>query len=82
MKNPIALLKTALVTGLVIVLPAWLAVLLLLKLMLKLDGLVKPLATQLPSSINHPQLVAAAAFMLIYLAVGLSHRSPNTHKLP
>ena len=78
MKNPIALLKTALVTGLVIVLPAWLAVL----LMVKLDGLVKPLATQLPSSINHPQLVAAAAFMLIYLAVGLSHRSPNTHKLP
>lgn len=71
MKNPFEVLKSALVTGLLIVLPAWLALLLLLQLLLKLGGLVKPIATQMPKGINHPQLVAAAFFILICLAVGL-----------
>lgn len=71
MKRPFELLKSALVTGLIIVLPAWLAVLLLIQLLVKLGVLVKPIATQMPKGINHPQLVAAAVFMLICLAVGL-----------
>lgn len=71
MKRPLELLKTALVTGLLIVLPAWLAVLLLLQLLLKLGVLVKPIAARMPKGIDHPQLVALAAFILVCLAVGL-----------
>jgi uncharacterized membrane protein len=71
MNRPFELLKSALVTGLIIVLPAWLALLLLLQLLLKLGVLVKPIAAQMPDGINHPQLVAAAVFILICLAVGL-----------
>lgn len=71
MKRLLELLKSALVTGLLIVLPAWLAVLLLIQLLLKLGVLVKPIASQMPEGINHPQLVALAVFILICLAVGL-----------
>jgi uncharacterized membrane protein len=71
MKRPLELLKSAFVTGLLIVLPAWLALLLLLQLLLKLGVLVKPLASQMPDGVNHPQLVAAAVFIAICLAVGL-----------
>lgn len=71
MNRPLELLKSALVTGLIIVLPAWLALLLLLQLLLKLGVLVKPIAAQMPKGIDHPQLVAAAVFILICLAVGL-----------
>lgn len=71
MKSPFELLKSALVTGLLIVLPAWLAVLLLLQLLMKLGVLVKPIAEQMPKGINHPQLIAVAIFILICIAVGL-----------
>jgi uncharacterized membrane protein len=71
MKRPFELLKSALVTGLIIVLPAWLAVLLLLQLLVKLGVLVKPIAAQMPKGIDHPQLVAAAVFILVCIAVGL-----------
>ena len=39
MKSPIEILKSALVTGFLIVLPAWLAVLLLLKVLAKIGVL-------------------------------------------
>lgn len=71
MKRPFELLKSALVTGLIIVLPAWLAILLLLQLLVKLGVLVKPIAAQMPKGIDHPQLVAAAVFILVCIAVGL-----------
>lgn len=71
MKRPFEFLKSALVTGLIIVLPAWLAVLLLLQLLVKLGVLVKPIAAQMPKGIDHPQLVAAAVFILVCIAVGL-----------
>jgi uncharacterized membrane protein len=71
MKQPFELLKSALVTGLIIVLPAWLALLLLVQLLLKLGVLVKPIASQMPKGINHPQIVAGAVFIVICLLVGL-----------
>lgn len=71
MKNPLEFLKSALVTGLVIVLPAWLAVLLLIKLLVKLGVLVKPLAAQMPAGIDHPQIIAALVFILLCLSVGI-----------
>jgi uncharacterized membrane protein len=71
MKQPIVFLKSALVTGLLIVLPAWLAVLLLIKLLVKLGVLVKPLAAHMPSGVNHPQIIATVVFILLCLLVGL-----------
>jgi uncharacterized membrane protein len=71
MKQPIEFLKSALVTGLLIVLPAWLAVLLLIKLLVKLGVLVKPLAAHMPSGVNHPQIIATVVFILLCLLVGL-----------
>jgi uncharacterized membrane protein len=64
-------LKTALVTGLLIVLPAWLSILLLLKVLLKLGVIVKPLAGQMPAGVNHPTIIALVTFILICMAVGL-----------
>lgn len=64
-------LKGALVTGLLIVLPAWLALLLFVKILVKLGVIVKPIAGQMPEGINHPELIAFAAFILICLFVGI-----------
>jgi uncharacterized membrane protein len=63
-------LKAALVTGLIIVLPAWLAFLLLVKLLVKLGVLVKPVSKQMPESINHPHLIAGLSLILFCLLVG------------
>jgi uncharacterized membrane protein len=76
MKSPLQTLKSALVTGLVIVLPAWLALLLLLKVLVQLGVLVKPIAKEMPEGVNHPQIVALIVFVLICLLVGfLVHTS-------
>jgi uncharacterized membrane protein len=64
-------MKAALVTGLLIVLPAWLAILLVLKVLLQLGVLVKPLSKEMPDGINHPQFVAAVVFIIVCLLVGL-----------
>ena len=76
MKSYLQGLKSALVTGLVIVLPAWLALLLLLKVLVQLGVLVKPIAKEMPEGVNHPQVVAIVVFVLICLLVGfLVHTS-------
>jgi uncharacterized membrane protein len=69
-------LKKAFVAGLLVVLPAWLAVLLIVGLLTKLGILVKPIAGQLPEEVNHPQLVAIGSFLLVCLMAGLLVRTP------
>jgi uncharacterized membrane protein len=71
MRVPLTNLKSALVTGLLVVLPAWLALLLLVKLLVKLGVLVKPISKQMPEGINHPHIVAGLALLLLCLVVGL-----------
>lgn len=71
MKHPLEFLKSALVTGLLIVLPAWLAVLLMIQLLVKLGVLVRPLAAHMPRGVNHPQIIAAVVFILLCLSVGI-----------
>ncbi len=63
-------LKAALITGLIIILPGWLALLLLVKLLAKLSVLVQPIAGRLPEAINHPLLAAVIVFVLTCIAVG------------
>ncbi len=65
-------LKKALVAGLLVVLPAWLAVLLIVGLLTKLGIIVKPIAGQLPEGVNHPQIVAIGSFLLVCLFAGCS----------
>jgi uncharacterized membrane protein len=71
MRFSLVTLKSALVTGLIIVLPGWLAVLLLIKLLVKLGVLVKPISRQMPEGVNHPHIVAGLALLLVCLLVGL-----------
>ena len=75
MTSPLQALKSALVTGLIIVLPAWLALLLFLKVLVKLGVLVKPIANEMPKGIDHPQIIAFAVFALLCLFVGLVVRT-------
>jgi len=75
MKWLLEVLKSSLLAGLLIILPAWLAVLLLMQLLVKLAVLVKPLAATLPSGINHPLIIASLAFMLLCISVGLLFRT-------
>lgn len=74
--NLLKSLKSALIAGLFVVLPAWLALLLFLKILVKLGVIVKPIAGHLPNGVNHPQLLAFIVFFLICLLVGgLFHTS-------
>lgn len=54
-----------------IVLPSWLALLLILKLLVQLGVFVKPISRQMPEVVNHPQIIAALVFTLVCLSVGL-----------
>lgn len=71
MQRPLQFLKSALITGLVIVLPAWLALLLVLKLLVQIGVLVKPISKQMPEGVNHPQAIAALVFIVICIGVGI-----------
>ena len=67
-------LKTALVTGLFVVLPAWLALLLFLKILVKLGVIVKPIAGHLPSEVNHPQLIALVVFAIVLVVLVIAQK--------
>jgi len=71
LKRFLEFLKTAFVTGLLIVVPAWLAILLLVKLLVKLGVLVKPISSQMPNGLDHPQLIAVGVFLIGCFLVGL-----------
>jgi len=63
-------LKTTLIGGALVVLPAWLAVLLLLKILFKLEVIVKPISTALPDNIIHPLIIAIFLLLFICFIVG------------
>src|SRR6476469_7006687 len=58
MKRLLAFLKATLLGGVIVVLPAWLAVLLVLKALAHLQIFVKPITKHLPHAIGHPRLLA------------------------
>eukprot|EP00903_Cladosiphon_okamuranus_P004069 g4067.t1 len=70
-QRPLSFLKSALITGVLIVLPAWLAVLLLLKVLLKIGVVVRPIANQMPDEVNHPEIISLLVFCLSCLVVGI-----------
>ena len=58
MKRLVEFLKTTVLGGALIVLPVWLAVLLLLKAVMQLQVFVKPVTAALPSEMGRPVTMA------------------------
>ena len=75
MKKFLNILKTTLIGGVLVVAPAWLAVLLLLKALQKLGVAVKPISDHLPKSVGHPVLVALLLVIVLCFLVGAALRT-------
>ncbi len=58
MKAVLGFLKTTLIGGALVVLPTWLAVLLVVQALMKVQVLVKPVNSHLPEAVIHPKIVA------------------------
>lgn len=67
--------KTTLIGGLLIVLPAYLAVLLVVKGLAGLLALVAPVTDQIPTTVQYRQLVAILAILAICFVAGLLART-------
>jgi uncharacterized membrane protein len=70
MRKIIIFLKDTFLGGVLVVLPAWLAVLLLLKALTHLQVLVKPVSKHLPESVDHPRLMAIGLMLALCFVVG------------
>src|ERR1700741_1798936 len=70
MQQAINFLKTTLLGGLIVVLPAWLAVLLVLKALGHLEIFVKPVRSHLPHRIAHPRVIAILLLVVLCFLVG------------
>lgn len=75
MKQVLRSLTRALISGLLIVVPIYLAVLLLLKAMESVAGLVRPVALLLPEGIRSERALALLLVLIICLSIGLAVRS-------
>jgi uncharacterized membrane protein len=71
MKRLLAFIKATLLGGVIVVLPAWLAVLLVLKVLGQLQVFVKPVSSHLPQTIAHPRIIAVVMLLAICFLVGL-----------
>src|SRR6478672_6626623 len=70
MKRLLAFLKATLLGGVIVVLPAWLAVLLVLKALSHLQVFVKPVSSHLPQSFAHPRVIAILVLIGLCFLVG------------
>ena len=70
MKAVLRFLRTCLLGGALVVLPAWLALLLLFKAVMKLEVFVKPVTKLLPDGVLHPRVVAVAMLVVVCFFVG------------
>jgi uncharacterized membrane protein len=75
MHKILSFIKTTLLGGLLIVLPAWLTVLLLIKVLMKLEVFVKPVSSHLPRQAAHPQIIAILLLLALCFAVGAMLRT-------
>jgi uncharacterized membrane protein len=71
MKQVLGFLKATVLGGLLLVLPTWLAVLLVGKALMHLQVFVKPITAELPASIAHPRIIAVLLLIALCFAVGL-----------
>jgi uncharacterized membrane protein len=75
MKRTLAALTKTVLTGLLIIVPIYLAVLLLLKGMSSVVGLVRPLAMLLPESVPAEKLLSLLFILVICFLVGVAVRT-------
>jgi len=75
MKQPRSFLMSTLISGLIIVIPAYLAVLLLLKAMASVMGLVRPLAKLLPDWLPAENILALLLLLAFCFLVGAAVRT-------
>ena len=64
------------IAGVLLVLPIYLAILLLLKAMKSLGGLVRPLARLLPESLPAEQVISFVAVVVLCILIGVVLRTP------
>jgi len=69
-KRLLEFLKTTVLGGALVVLPAWLTVLLLLKAVMQLQVFVKPVSAALPQGVGHPRVLAVLTLFAVCFAVG------------
>jgi len=70
MKRFLAFLKATLLGGVIVVLPAWLTVLLVLKALSHLEVFVKPVSSHLPQTLAHPRVMAILVLLALCFLVG------------
>jgi uncharacterized membrane protein len=70
MQRAINFLKTTLLGGVIVVLSAWLAVLLVLKALTHLEIFVKPVSSHLPHGVAHPRVIAILVLVGLCFLVG------------
>lgn len=75
MHRIIEFIKTTLLGGVLIILPAWVAALLLLKALASLGVLVAPVSGQLPKEVNHPKILSLLMLILVCFLIGLVVRT-------
>jgi uncharacterized membrane protein len=76
MKYAREFVTNALVGGVLIVVPIYLAILLLLKGMQAVGGLVRPIAVLLPAWLPAQDILALLAVLIVCFAIGLAIRTP------
>jgi len=81
MKNLIAFFGKTLLTGLIVVVPVYLAVLLLLKILGSMIQMMKPLAALLPEGLPAETVLALLLLLLVSFGVGMLALSPAARRL-
>jgi uncharacterized membrane protein len=81
MRPVIEFVKTTLIGGLLVVLPMWLTVLLLMKVVNGALTVLKPIAKLVPQTIVHDNLVALALLLAICFVTGLLIRTKFGQRL-
>lgn len=79
MKQGLAFITRALLTGLLIIVPIYLAILLLLKGMSSIAGLVRPLATLMPDWVPAEMALSLLLVLVICFLVGVAVRTRAGH---
>ena len=75
MQKILSFLKTTLLGGVLVILPAWLTVLLLVKVLMKLEVFVKPVSSHLPREAAHPRIMTVLLLVALCFVVGAMLRT-------
>lgn len=75
MKKPLNFLKVTLVSGALVVLPVWIATFLILKALDQVRVFLRPVSSQLPESVQYPEVIAFITLVAVCFLVGWAIRT-------